>query len=207
MLRDAPPSVADSRNLFLQFFGEFIREPFTVGALCPSSAALSRTVMQSCEFEPHDTVVELGSGTGSFTELLLQRLDKRGRLLALEINAVNIGVLRRRFLSCEIIHDSAEHMRHYLGDNRVKCIISGLAWGTMLGPTQDRILEAILSSLAPGGQFVAFAYVHALWFPTLLRFRRRLHQNFKRVETTSIVWRNLPPAIVYRCWHENDGHP
>ena len=161
--------------------------------------------MQSCSFEPHDTVVELGPGTGSFTELLLQRLDKRGRLLALEINAVNIGVLRRRFLPCEVIHDSAEHMPRYLGSKRAECIVSGLAWGNMMAPTQDRILAAILSSLAPGGQFVAFAYVHALWFPTSLRFRRRLFQYFKRVETTPIVWRNVPPALVYRCWQDNAG--
>jgi len=184
----------------LKFFREFIRKPFTVGALCPSSAALSRTVVESSEFEPYHTVIELGPGTGSFTELLLQRLDKHGRLLALEINAVNIDVLRRRFLPCEVIHDSAEHLPHYLGGERVECIISGLAWGTMMATTQDRILAAILSSLAPGGQFVAFAYVHALWFPTSLRFRRRLFQDFERVETTPIIWRNLPPALVYRCW-------
>jgi phospholipid N-methyltransferase len=73
----------------------------------------------------------------------------------------------------------------------------------MTTTTQDRILEAILSSLAPGGQFVAFAYVHALWFPPSLRFRRRPVQYFKRVETTPIVWRNLPQALVYRCWQGN----
>jgi phospholipid N-methyltransferase len=64
------------------------------------------------------------------------------------------------------------------------------------------MLAAVLKSLVPGGQFVAFAYVHAVWYPTSLRFRRRLARHFDRVETTSIVWRNLPPAFVYRCWRD-----
>jgi phospholipid N-methyltransferase len=192
-------------NPHLRFFGAFLREPFKVGALCPSSPALSRAIVGGCDFEPGDMVVELGPGTGSFTELILQRLNDRGRLLALEISPTNIDVLRRRFPPCDVIHDSAEHLARHLGRKRADCIISGLAWGNMLAPMQDRILKAILSSLAPGGQFVAFAYVHALWFPTSRRFRRRLFQDFERVETLPIVWNNLPPALVYRCWRPRAG--
>jgi phosphatidylethanolamine/phosphatidyl-N-methylethanolamine N-methyltransferase len=186
----------------LRFVEAFIRKPLTVGALWPSSAALSRAVVESCDFEAWDTVVELGPGTGSFTELLLERLDERGRLLALEISDINIGVLRRRFPPCEVIHDSAENLPRHLGRQSAACIISGLAWGNMLPATQDRILDAILSSLSPNGQFVAFGYVHAVWFPTTLRFRRRLFHSFARVQRTPIIWGNLPPAFVYRCWRK-----
>ncbi|MBL9210484.1 MAG: hypothetical protein JNL92_08435, partial [Opitutaceae bacterium] len=52
----------------------------------------------------------------------------------------------------------------------------------------------------PEGQFVAFAYVHARYFPTTLRFRKLMFREFSRVETTPVIWRNLPPAYVYRCW-------
>jgi phospholipid N-methyltransferase len=69
----------------------------------------------------------------------------------------------------------------------------------MLPAAQDRIFDAMLNSLAPQGQFVAFGYIHAVWYPTTMRFRRRLFRSF-RVETTPIIWRNLPPAFVYRCW-------
>ena len=70
----------------------------------------------------------------------------------------------------------------------------------MLPGLQDRIFTAICRSLAPTGQFVAFAYIHARWAPTTLRFRRLLFQNFARVETSPIIWQNLPPAYVYSCW-------
>jgi phospholipid N-methyltransferase len=186
----------------LQFVEAFIREPMTVGALWPSSAALSRAVADSCDFGPGDTVVELGPGTGSFTELLLQRLDERGQLLAFEISETNIAVLRQRFPRCRAIHDSAEHLAQHLGNQKARCIISGLAWGNMLPAAQDRIMKAIVSSLSPNGQFVAFAYIHARYYPTTLRFRKLMFREFARVETTPVIWRNLPPAYVYRCWRQ-----
>jgi phospholipid N-methyltransferase len=37
------------------------------------------------------------------------------------------------------------------------------------------------------------------WMPGGRRFRRLLEANFSRVIATEIVWRNLPPAFVYRC--------
>jgi phosphatidylethanolamine/phosphatidyl-N-methylethanolamine N-methyltransferase len=186
----------------LRFLGAFVREPLKVGSIWPSSRALSKVVVDCCEFRSSDTVVELGPGTGPFTALLLKRLNRRGRLLAVEIDAGNVAILRRRFSHCEVIEDSAENLPAYLNGNRADCIVSGLAWGNMLPRTQNKIFAAILKSLAPGGQFVAFAYVHAAWFPTSRRFRRRLERHFKHVETTPIVWRNLPPAFVFRCWRK-----
>src|SRR5688572_16100802 len=195
----AVDSVVDNKSP-LRFVEAFIREPLTVGSLWPSSAALSRRVADSSDFVPTDTVVELGPGTGSFTELLLERLDERGQLLAFEISETNIKVLRERFPRCRAIHDSAEHLPQHLGSQRARCIISGLAWGNMLPAAQDRIMKAITSSLAPNGQFVAFAYIHARYYPTTLNFRKLMFREFARVETTPVIWRNLPPAYVYRCW-------
>jgi phospholipid N-methyltransferase len=183
-----------------QFVAAFIREPLTVGSLWPSSAALSRLVTDSCEFAPGDTVVELGPGVGSFTRLLLERLDERGQLLAFEISETNIKALREAYPRCQAIHDSAEHMGRHLEARKARCIVSGLAWGNMLPAAQDRIMDAITDSLAPEGQFVGFAYVHARYYPTTLRFRKLLHRAFTRVEDTPIIWGNLPPAYVYRCW-------
>jgi phosphatidylethanolamine/phosphatidyl-N-methylethanolamine N-methyltransferase len=184
----------------LHFLGAFVRKPFTVGAVWPSSPALSRVVVDGCEIRPGGTIVELGPGTGPFTELILQRLNGGGRFFAVEINPTNARVLRRRFPRCEVIQDSAENLPRHLGSQRADCIVSGLAWASMLPRTQNRIFRAVLTSLAPGGQFVAFAYLHAAWLPTSMRFRLRLRRHFDRVETTPVVWRNLPPAFVYRCW-------
>ena len=205
--RPAPPegparSAIRALQPHLRFLGAFVRAPLTVGAFWPSSQKLARLVVDGAEISPGDTVVELGPGSGAFTGLVLDRLRGLGRFLAKEINHTNATTLRRRFSRCEVIHDSAENLVPHLGRDRADCIISGLAWGNMLPPAQNRILDAICHALTPGGQLVGFAYVHAAWFPTTLRFRRGLRRHFARVETTPVVWRNLPPAFVYRCWRD-----
>jgi len=183
----------------LRFLSSFLRQPLTVGSVWPSSTALSRVVVESCGLRPGDTVVELGPGTGAFTGMMLDHLDGDGRLVAVELNSSNAAVLRRRFPQCEVIEGSAEHLPRYVGRSAAHCAVSGLAWGNMSPRMQDRILRAILRSLAPSGRFVAFAYVHATWLPSSQRFRRSLLRYFDQVDMTRIVWRNLPPAFVYQC--------
>jgi len=187
------------QDFALKFLAEFAREPLRVGAFWPSSEALSQVVVNCCDIRPGATVIELGPGTGAFTGLLLKRLRGRGRLLAVEINAAHAAILQSRFPHCEVIQDSAENLHRYLDGRRAQCVVSGLAWANMLPETQNRILEAVLESMTPTGQFVAFAYAHAAWLPTSLRFRGKLMEHFRCVETTPIVWRNLPPAFVFYC--------
>jgi phospholipid N-methyltransferase len=77
-------------NSRLRFLGAFVREPLTIGAVWPSSSALARKVVESCEITLGDTIVELGPGTGVFTELILQRLGSHGRFVAVEIHPSNV---------------------------------------------------------------------------------------------------------------------
>jgi len=182
-----------------RFVQAFVREPMKVGAIWPSSDQLSRAIADTCEFAPEDTVVELGPGTGNFTELLLQRLQPPGRLVALELSETNVNVLKRRFPQSEIHFDSAEHISRYIHPGTARCIVSGLAWGNMLPALQDRIMDAILTALVAGGEFVGFAYAHARYYPTTLRFRKLMQTRFTSFETTPIIWRNVPPAYVYGC--------
>lgn len=186
-------------NTRLRFLGAFVREPLTIGAVWPSSLALARKVVENCDIGPGDTVVELGAGTGVISELILQRLQGRGRFVPIEIHPMNVQFLRRKFPTLQIVHDSAENLSAHVADQKANCIISCLAWGSMLPPTQNRIFQAVLRSLAPDGQFVAFTYLHAALFPTTRHFRRRLARHFPRIESTSVVWRNLPPAFVVNC--------
>lgn len=187
-----------------RFLSTFLLEPFTVGSVWPSSETLARLVADSCDIQSGHTVVELGPGTGVVTRQLLRRVQEEGgrRLVGVEINRTSATVLRRVLPACEVIHGSAEHLPRFFGQSGADCIISGLAWGNMMPRLQNRILAAILRALAPGGQFVGFGYIHATWYPTTRRFQNRLRQRFARVETSPVIWKNLPPAFIYRCWRD-----
>jgi phospholipid N-methyltransferase len=84
-------------------------------------------------------------------------------------------------------------------------IVSGLPWASTPFALQKRILAAIVRSLAPTGRFTTFAYLPARWMPGAIRFRRQLEASFGHVELSPVVWRNLPPAFVYRCGRPSQG--
>jgi phospholipid N-methyltransferase len=188
----------------LEFLGAFLKRPGMVGALFPSSPQLARAMLQDCDLRHAKTVVELGPGTGSFTRLILERLGPQTLFFALELDPDAVTRLRQRLPQLTLHHDSAEHFREHLARyNRAEadCVISGLPWANMRPDRQDRILNAVVGGLAPHGVFATFAYLHACWLPVAVRFRQQLRSRFDSVQLSRVVWRNLPPAFVYRCRH------
>ncbi len=186
----------------LGFFREFVRWPSRVGAIAPSSRWLARMMVESRNLKEAEAVVELGPGTGSFTEAILNSIGPATTFFALEVNAQFAARLRQRFPAITVYNDSAEHLLGYLARHdrtSVDCILSGLPWASLPLPTQENVMNAVVEALRPGGTFATFAYIHALYLPNARRFRRCLEGLFSRVELSSVVWRNLPPAFVYRC--------
>jgi phosphatidylethanolamine/phosphatidyl-N-methylethanolamine N-methyltransferase len=62
----------------LSFFREFVRAPLTVSAVTPSSPALAEVSTAAVPHTGSPVVVELGPGTGSFTQAIQRRLAGRG---------------------------------------------------------------------------------------------------------------------------------
>ena len=191
------------------FLWQFARRPGTTGAICPSSGHLGRVMLDGLGIESADVVFELGSGTGAFTELILERLKPGARFVAVEINPVMIRHLRRRFPDLSIMTWSAHLVHVYRRRNNigpVDCVVSGLPWAVFSSRLQDKIIGSIVENLRPGGQFATFAYLHSIWTPAARRFRRKLIESFGGVRRTDAVWRNIPPALVYHC-HKGSEAP
>lgn len=147
-------------------------------------------------------VVEFGPGTGPFTEAILVRLGPGSHLIAIEQNDTFASILRTKFPGLDLVHGSVEALPEILqarGGRPADCIISGLPWASFDAALQRRIVAAAANSLRQGGSFATFAYVHGLMLPAAWRFRRLLQSTFRDVRQSEIVWRNLPPAFVYRC--------
>lgn len=186
----------------LRFLREFIRRPVHVGAIAPSSRWLARCMLESARLQDADTVVELGPGTGSFTRAILDLIAPTTTFFAIEVNPQFAASLRRRFPQLKVHNDTAEKLPEYLakeGKDGVDCVLSGLPWASLPLSVQEGVMNAVVTSLRPGGTFATFAYIHARYLPNARRFRQRLESHFSNVEMSPIVWRNLPPAFVYHC--------
>jgi phosphatidylethanolamine/phosphatidyl-N-methylethanolamine N-methyltransferase len=174
---------------------EFLRHPMLTGAIAASSPKLAATMTAGLGLERAARVVELGPGTGVFTEAVLALLRPEARLTAYEINPRFAASVRERFPQVEVVTGSAEH----LDVHDLDVVVSGLPWTAMTADRQRRILDAITAALAPNGRFTTFAYAHAAWTPPARRFAASLRSRFAVVERTPVVWGNLPPAFVYRA--------
>ncbi len=186
----------------LVFLSEFVRSPSTVGAIAPSSAGLAREIVAQASFAADATVMEFGPGTGVFTGEIIRQLGPGGRFVAIERNAQLVPILQERFPDAVICEDSIGNAgkileRHGIG--QVHSIVCGLPWAAFDEATQDDFLETTHASLKDGGIFVTFAYLQGLLLPAGQRFKKKITARFSEVRKSRVVWRNLPPAFVYRC--------
>jgi phospholipid N-methyltransferase len=192
----------------ISFLSEFIRRPKNTGAVAPSSRWLAETIVEDIGLETASLVVEYGPGTGAFTGKILESIGADADFIAIENNERMRRRVRDRFPDVDVADASIEDLPKIL-ENRghapgdVDAIVSGLPWAAFGESLQDRLLNVTESMLSPRGRFATFAYIHGLLLPAGRRFREKLNQHFGRVSRSSVVWRNLPPAFVYRCSGRN----
>ena len=181
---------------------QFLKNPFTVGACCPSSPFLAQEITSFTGLENVSSIVELGPGTGALTGAILKKKAPDARFFAVELNVSVLETFRKNFPEVKVYNESAVNLPEIArkeGLARVDTIISGLPWALFPDALQNELLSAITSTLAGDGWFCTFSYIHCPLLPAGRLFRKKLDENFTRVETSSVVWKNLPPAFVYRC--------
>ncbi len=186
----------------IAFLREFLRNPGSVGAVAPSSPSLAREMVRQAGVREASAIVEFGPGTGAFTREIVAQARPSASFLAIERNPALAQILQQELPTVRVYEDSVENLGAILqqaGIEHVDCILSGLPWAAFDEDLQDRLLEAAWKSLAPGGCFVTFAYLQGLLLPAGQRFARKIRGRFQQVTRSKVVWKNLPPAFVYRC--------
>ncbi len=186
----------------LKFIREFVRRPRQTGAVAPSSPALAKAITDWIDWTEVMRVIELGPGTGSITEVILQWLQPGAEYLGIDANPRMAQELRRRFPGVQVVVDKAantEEICRSRGWAEVDAIVSGLPFVAFPEAQKRRIILAAANALRSGGYFTTFQYVQGLLLPASRKFQRLLEENFARVERSDVTWLNFPPAIFYRC--------
>ena len=186
----------------IRFLREFALNPATTGAIAPSSSYLAREMVAGLDLQRAHAVLEYGPGTGAFTGFVLERLPPSCRFLAIEMNPQFHRELSDRFPQATVHNGSVADIREICdnyGIASADCVISGLPWAAFSDDAQRRYIDAMMTVLKPGGQFVTFCYYHSLLIPAARRFAATLPRYFSEIRRSRIVWANVPPAFVYRC--------
>ena len=76
------------------FLREFIRNWKTVGAVAPSSRELAKLMMEAAGVAGAQRILELGPGTGAFTQAIADVMKPGASYLGLEVNETFVKQLR-----------------------------------------------------------------------------------------------------------------
>jgi len=186
----------------VSFFVEFLRDPMTIGAVLPSGSALADVATAVVPRTGAPVVLELGPGTGAFTQAIQQRLTGSGRHIAVELNPRFAERLTALHPGVDVAIGDAARLRDVLstrGIEQVDVVVSGLPWAAFDHHSQQSILSEVVAAMHPDAVFTTFAYVHARWAPPAKRLVRSLRSRFEEVVVSRTVWANVPPALVYVC--------
>jgi phospholipid N-methyltransferase len=186
--------ISKTKNGVGLFFKQGIKKFKTQGSIFPSSKFLGNKILKHVKMFDGICIVELGAGTGAFTQQIIKRLPENSKLLVFEIDPQLVIFLKNiidddRVL---IIEGDARKMKSFLPKsiNNIDYIISGLPLGNFSKSDRELILNSIKDSLGKRGVFLQFQYLMASYL------------HIKKVFNVKIVgyeYRNLPPAFIYKC--------
>lgn len=166
-----------------------------VGSMTPSSRFLAAKMLNHIPIKEAKVVVELGPGTGVFTEKILEKLGANTQLIVVELNDDFFNTLQNKLHhpNLHLRHGSADQIGIYLkefGFEKADLIISSLPLANFPSVLRKDVIETVKNCLDDKGKFVQFQYS--------LQSFKTLKRNFHTVKVDFTAF-NFPPAFVYTC--------
>jgi phosphatidylethanolamine/phosphatidyl-N-methylethanolamine N-methyltransferase len=185
------------RDESLLFLKQLIKNPKSLGAIAPSSPMLADFICSHVPIQDSHLVVEIGAGTGRFTQALLRAGVKPENLTVLEIDPDMCDFLKLNFPQIKVIQGDAGQLHTLLSDGwvgNVGTIISGIPMVNLSKEDQSQIISSCFNVLNESGNFLQFTYGPVSPLPT-----KQLGLKKKRL---GHVFFNFPPATVWRYWKQ-----
>lgn len=190
--RSMPPPSPSSSPLAdsLRFLRALIARPKNVGAVLPSSPALSQAIARQIGDPLAGPVLELGPGTGAITQAILDHGVPPQHLTAVEFDPELAAELATRYPRINVIRGDAFNLAHTLGPETrapFAAIVSGLPLLNFPLAARHAYMEGLARHLVPGGPVIQFSYgTGAPVTPPGFTVTRAAR-----------VWVNVPPALVW----------
>jgi phospholipid N-methyltransferase len=178
---------------FGRFFKSWIQNPRAIGAFAPSGRVLAK--LMATNLGAGARVLELGAGTGTVTQAILETGVRPQDLYVVEQNSQFAKILYRRFPACRILEADATQIVDCIDGARgsFDFVISSLPLLLFSPEQKARVLSQALQALKPDGRLHQYTYAGRCPVGRHLRSRLRLESSL-----IGFAPFNLPPAFVYR---------
>lgn len=198
-MSNALPKKFHKHDENLLFFKRLLKNPASVGAVVPSSVALANFIGRHAQWSKDEYVVELGAGTGRFTQALINHGVPLNKIIAVEVDPELASFLRKKFPSLTVIEGDATQLEHLLPEHvvgQVSTVVSGIPMVNMPKDVLCAIVKSAFSTLIAQGIFLQFTYGPVSPLPA-----RKLGLAKKRL---GHILLNFPPATVW-AYKRSDG--
>lgn len=175
------------------FIRSFLTHPIQTGSLLPSSTYLTQLMMQDLPWEKLSVIVELGAGTGAFTEYIARHKKESAIVLVIEKDRSLLAKLIRRYGhdSHFIFGEDANLLTNYLNQAHLhgaNCIICGLPFANFDDSQCYQLGAEIKNALTDKGILRAFQYTLHM---------KHIFDQYLIKKDIQHTYKNLPPAFVY----------
>lgn len=174
------------------FFKRFLKRPFQIASIVPSSKALVERVASKIDFAQARVIAEYGPGEGVHSRGLAQRMRPDAQLLLFEVDPAFSRDLRRQFADdrrVQVINANAATIRHELaarGIAHCDYIISGIPFSILELEKKRALLRQTHDALAPAGAFIIYQVTNEL---------RQHATDFADAESEYFL-QNIPPMFI-----------
>jgi len=189
------------------FLKRFLRSPFRVASIVPSSKTLIRKVSDKMDHKTPRVIAEYGPGEGCHTREIARRMHPKSHLLLFEIDPELCAHLGRQFAANPRISvhnvDCARLPEVLSTKGLPHCdyVVSGIPFSILDKAKKKEILDRTYEMLVPEAHsaFIIYQVTNEL--------RTRGHcDHFARVESEYCL-RNVPPMFVTKFFKTKGDKP
>lgn len=174
-----------------RFFKLFLKQPSVNASVTPSSKKAAIGMVRGLDLSKMKYVVELGPGTGVFSDILAKRLPANCKILLIELEEEFIKPLEQRLDDrFEVVKCSACNLESLLKDRGIKnvdLVISGLPY-TLPSDVKKTLFSTLLELTRNG--------THMRWFTYFPFLMKRHYSHFPMKKSCFVLW-NFPPMWIY----------
>jgi phospholipid N-methyltransferase len=195
------------------FIHRFLHSPIDIGSIVPSSHelinAMTKKVREAALKPEPQRYLEIGAGTGSFTEEIIRQMKDTDHLDVVEYDPDFCYLLQRKFRH---LHNVTIHSVSIFDYNAMPydAVVSGLPLTGFPPDLVRRGHQKYIDLTKPGGFFSYFEYIAlpsikqaVLWGKLAEDFASVRAQKAALVEEygdeIDEAWWNMPPARAFHC--------
>lgn len=196
------------------FFHRCLANPSGIGSIFPSSTSLIETITNKIpsktEPGPARIYLEIGAGTGCFTEEIIKKMRPDDHLDVVEYDPDLCKLLRRKFIHLKNVAIHEISITDFKPGRQYDAMVSGLPLTVFKTETVAMVLKQYEDLAKPGATFSYFEYIAlpkikgaflcgAAYdeFTKLLKMKETFATRFHAVAENAIL--NLPPARIMHC--------